>query len=670
MKASKPIRALLLLLALVASGGSLALIAPTAVAASSQVFPILVMGDSYSAGNGAGDNFGPDDCWRSHHNYAGLYAAALERAPYNESAPVTNVACSGDTTQGFTSVENGQQPQLDAVNNSYGLIMLSTGGDDLDFADIVQDCLIHKTRDGAKCNHLLHAAETLLSNGTMESRIRQVLTDIHDRANPLATVALLGYPYLESDPSYRLPYGHNQYVAVGKWLRAIENKGDALQQKVVTALDAANRTSQLVFVKTKATFAGHELSALSSNPKRWFVEPITDTLEWETWYHPNPKGWAAEAKLLLSLASIPKHMPTVPISSPPPPVGSGGGSGSGGGGSTGGGNNTGGSAPGTWSTITLPFAPQDHAQLTSMSCPSAQFCVAAYLWGSELYTSAEVSSDPGGGPSQWTSSGDRLEGDAITCASQVSCVASGYGIANRSGTIGYEFSTSTEPGGLESWLPAFNPSEEWGLQGAVSCASDGFCAAASGNGIVTSSDPTGGAGAWTYTPDVDQVGDIVAISCPSQSFCAATDDEGNVLSSSDPAGGGASWQSAHIDEVPALHAGDFKRLIGISCTSSAFCAAIDNYGSLFTSTNPHGGAATWTSEVLASVLDSIACAGSSFCALSTGTQVMTANDLQSGTPQWVSTELRRVQDLSCPTESFCAGIDGEESLALYSNTGA
>ncbi len=289
-------------------------------AASDPAFPILVMGDSYSAGNGAGSYSKPSGCYRSPKDYASLYAAALTRPPYSQSATLTNVACSGDTTNGFFAREHGQAPQINAVNGSYGLILLTTGGDDANFAAIVEQCLVYGTRDGKKCDTYLAAAEKLLNEGTLEARLRHVLSAIHDSASPVATIALLGYPYLEKDKSYTLPGPHHKPVAIGRRLKALEDKGDAIQQRVVSQLDAQDRTTSLVFIATKKLFAGHELSAAHSNPNRWFVAPFS-TFSTSTWYHPNPKGWTEEANLLLREPNIPKHMPAPPpqLAPPPPP---------------------------------------------------------------------------------------------------------------------------------------------------------------------------------------------------------------------------------------------------------------------------------------------------------------------------------------------------------------
>jgi hypothetical protein len=301
-----------MVLTVVSAVGASGLIVPAlADGASSSTFPILVMGDSYSAGNGAGDYAGPKGCWRSPNNYAGLYSQALNQPPYDQLSYVASSACSGDKTSSFFSTTNGRAPQLDSVNKHYGLILLTIGGDDVGFAGIVQNCLIAAFVNVAKCKALLSEADKLLSDGTIEGRVRRVLSGIRSRADSRAVIALLGYPYLESDAGYVIDKGAPDAFNVGGWLRRIEDKGDAIQKRLIAELDRHDHTSSFVFVKTKALFKGHELSAESSNPNRWFVEPLTNATIASrfTWYHPNPTGWAEEAKLLLSDPSIPKRDP-------------------------------------------------------------------------------------------------------------------------------------------------------------------------------------------------------------------------------------------------------------------------------------------------------------------------------------------------------------------------
>jgi lysophospholipase L1-like esterase len=291
-----------------------------AVARASSTLRILVMGDSYSAGNGAGHYSGPHGCWRSRDNYAGDFSRVVERSPFHQPASVTNVACSGATTSWFFNSVSGRPPELDAVTKSYDVIFLTIGGNDLYFADMVHYCLIAKLRDGAHCRQDLDRALDLLNNGSVEQSVKRVVQAIRDRA-PHTTIVLLGYPYLEGDVNYQLTdrregslsltgdpcaqqQGNTKVITVGKCLKQIEDLGEAIQHQVVAATSGPT-----VFESTKRLFAGHELFAKKNNPRRWFVQPFVDSTiaSTATWYHPNPAGWYQEARLLLQNPKVPKH---------------------------------------------------------------------------------------------------------------------------------------------------------------------------------------------------------------------------------------------------------------------------------------------------------------------------------------------------------------------------
>lgn len=293
-------------------------------AAAPRVFPILVMGDSYSAGNGAGAYYGAKGCWRSPNNYGGVFARTLQAPPDDQPTVVENVACSGDTTIAFSHSTHGRRPQLDAVNKGYGVIFLTLGGDDVDFAGIVQNCLVQISRDGQRCDQLLSHAERLLEDGTLQGRLTGVLSGIFMRANVHADIVLVGYPSIDGDTNYQLPYGHGRTVAVSARLEKIGALGDRVEQQAVNRLDASRHTGNIIFVTTKTLFAGHELFAQSLNPNRWFVAPMTDATiaSIDTWYHPNQTGWAQEAALLLNDPRVPKSnsIPTPP----PTPLGGAG----------------------------------------------------------------------------------------------------------------------------------------------------------------------------------------------------------------------------------------------------------------------------------------------------------------------------------------------------------
>ena len=128
----------------------------------------------------------------------------------------------------------------------------------------------------------------------------------------------------------------------------------------------------------------------------------------------------------------------------------------------------------------------------------------------------------------------------------------------------------------------------------VSCASPTLCVAVDFRGnAITSTDPTGGAGAWTMA-DIDGTNAIYGVSCVAPSLCVAGDWVGQVLSSSSPTAGAAAWVPLTVDFPPSAEP-DVVHVADVSCPSSTLCLAVDELGNVLSSTDPAGGrAAVWT----------------------------------------------------------------------------
>jgi hypothetical protein len=147
--------------------------------------------------------------------------------------------------------------------------------------------------------------------------------------------------------------------------------------------------------------------------------------------------------------------------------------------------------------------------------------------------------------------------------------------------------TSTDPtAGAGAWTLTHVDSQ--GLS-AISCPSNGLCVAVDGENVVTSTDPTGGAAAWTLT----HVGAAHGVSCPSVSFCVTVAREGIVNTSTDPTGGESAWSVTHVKGLLSLSE--------VSCASESLCVATPEELSFFSrdvlaSTDPAGGATAWTEE--------------------------------------------------------------------------
>jgi hypothetical protein len=99
-------------------------------------------------------------------------------------------------------------------------------------------------------------------------------------------------------------------------------------------------------------------------------------------------------------------------------------------------------------------------------------------------------------------------------------------------------------------------------------------------------------------------------SCVSASLCVAGDSDGNLVASTNPTGGAAAWSApAHVDT-------NNTSMSGVSCTSSPslLCVAVDANGRAFTSTNPTGGITAWTGIDTGHIyLYDVSCAAASLC---------------------------------------------------------
>jgi hypothetical protein len=147
---------------------------------------------------------------------------------------------------------------------------------------------------------------------------------------------------------------------------------------------------------------------------------------------------------------------------------------------------------------------------------------------------------------------------------------------------------------------------------------------------------------------------LQAISCPSVSLCAAVDASGNVVTSTDPAGGAGTWTVAHVDgNTESCGSSSVTCQVpfrGISCASVSWCVAWDEAGYLFTSTAPALGAVGWheTAAVAPTgyLFDAYSCASASMCvAVGYSGEVLTSTDPTGGPDAW---QLAMVDSGPCP----------------------
>lgn len=331
----------------------------------------------------------------------------------------------------------------------------------------------------------------------------------------------------------------------------------------------------------------------------------------------------------------------------------------------------------TW-TVTKLRDDQVGGPLFGISCPSAELCVAT---GSDSLIA--TSTNPSGGRTAWkvVHPGGAAEGPAelaeenlhgvvfpgaqvrgISCPSPSLCVA-----ATFDGRI---FSSTDPAGGASAWsiVPLGSDEEPNIHMTGISCPSPSLCVvAAYGGRVVYSTNPTGDASAWTATK-FGAPFDLRGISCPTISFCAAVGNEGSILTSNNPTGSASAWS---LVGAPGGRSG----LNGVSCPAISLCVT-GNAGSMITSTNPTDDLGAWNAVVAGTglPLKGVSCPTTSACAAidnnadaivstdPTGrasawsfTNVILAPAAQEGTPNGMF-------GISCPTISLCAAAGQAEQI--------
>jgi hypothetical protein len=293
------------------------------------------------------------------------------------------------------------------------------------------------------------------------------------------------------------------------------------------------------------------------------------------------------------------------------------------------------SAAAGWSETRLP-GPAGELFLLNVSCPTASFCVAS---GSQNLIAS--STDPTGGPGAWnvvyagegrydTSAGPSVPANGlvqgISCPSSRLCVA----VTNQ----GDIYATTDPTGPASAWsVSEPKPSGRNIHLYGISCPTESLCVAVSGRRVntgkvFTSTDPTGGVGAWQET-DLGEGFDLRAVSCGSARLCVAAGADGEILASTDPTGGPGAWTdvgapggpaglqaidcvagaclagdaggdllaAAEPAELSSWHAapgGGSVRITGAACASPSACLAVDDNGRLIVSTDPTGADPDWT----------------------------------------------------------------------------
>ena len=267
--------------------------APAAPAAQRALTgPVVALGDSYTAGEMLPLNLTsqPPGCLRSPRAYPALVASALK-------ATFVDAACSGAGVKEMTLSQRTylgtNPPQLSALATDDALVLLTLGGDDIGFLNVLHTCMelsITHLGSGSPCESYYTSGGTdqLAAKVAAEAaKMAAVLGAIHTRA-PHARIVLVGYPDLFPQsggcwPKVPITNGDVAY------LRGI---GTQLNAMLAGTAAAAGAT----FVNTYTPTIGHDICQSGSVK---YVEGLVPTSLTGP-FHPNARGQAAMAAQVLA----------------------------------------------------------------------------------------------------------------------------------------------------------------------------------------------------------------------------------------------------------------------------------------------------------------------------------------------------------------------------------
>jgi hypothetical protein len=166
--------------------------------------------------------------------------------------------------------------------------------------------------------------------------------------------------------------------------------------------------------------------------------------------------------------------------------------------------------------------------------------------------------------------------------------------------------------------------------------------------VLTSARPAGGFRAWpVFRRSIAASGLNAALSCVKAApILCATTNSGNVVTSTDPGGGARAWQTTKV------------ALLSVDCPTASLCVGGGN-GDIAYSTSPTGGtAARPTAKVDGTnAITTISCPTRSFCAgVDMAGNVITSTDPAGGAKAWQVTHVDTKGQpfaVDCPSASLC-----------------
>ena len=282
---------------------------------------MTVLGDSYSAGNGTlVDGYPADGSYRSPKNYGSVLTGMLNQKSTDTTYQVDVKAWSGAQ---IATGDHNIISQADTMDPHTGVVLMTAGGNDLNFTSIVENCFLDSTWAFYKCGESVDEAKEKIDSALKNTTT--LLAHIQNRlADPKHTVVILvGYPYLIQSGRDR-----NGKDVPSTRVRVAENEFLNNQSMIVNRWNHTHNL-HVVYAPTTSLFTTHEPEPVGypQNLYRWinaFGEAAGElgedgtthatkfTSQWihplrylANSYHPNVIGHEQIAKMVRPLVKPP-----------------------------------------------------------------------------------------------------------------------------------------------------------------------------------------------------------------------------------------------------------------------------------------------------------------------------------------------------------------------------
>lgn len=290
---------------------------------SHQASSFIALGDSYSAGIGTGSNGTENDCRQGLHAYPVLIHRDLNHARGHYDAPpdMQFLSCTGSTIGDMLA--GSDRSQIDNLNmtSDADFALLSIGGNDLGFFDIMNSCIFRfYSFYSGTCEDALRNSERAINGPEFEHYLRLAIMEVLDRVQwekrPWFTITVTGYAQFFNE--------HTEDCderSFGVWWRGPKLKRELrhrMNQMVLSVNDKIKRSvvsinadftePRVMFVDYDDAFDGHR-----------FCEPNVTEPDYsrnETWFflvggQDNHHGFQSQISGLKSHEPLPPNSPLI-----------------------------------------------------------------------------------------------------------------------------------------------------------------------------------------------------------------------------------------------------------------------------------------------------------------------------------------------------------------------